>query len=132
MQSILSTYHRPRTAGHRRRVAATVRCGGSLDRGNRHLFLDDVAGMAGRGAVVIDLRAVRFFDSAGLRALVAAIHRVHDRGGRIWLRCQPGPVASRLTEAGVQHLAPIDLACRRLARPAGERLRQAAPATPSA
>ena len=53
------------------------------------------------GVLVVDLRAVRFIDSAGLGVLVAANKRARREGRRLVLVKGPGPVANVLAVTGL-------------------------------
>ena len=101
---------RRRIGEHRR--TATVSCATTLEGYNRGVFLDRVS-EAESPTLVLDLRRLRFFDGAGLQALVSAVRRVHGRGGRVWLRCAPGPVIERLMQTGIDSLVPIEMVCTR-------------------
>lgn len=116
-----------RRPARQHRAATTVRSAETLEGHNRRQFLDDISCVDGAGTVVVDLRPLRFFDAAGLRALVTAVRRVHDQGGRIWMRCAPGPVAARLAETGLGQLVAIEMVCTRTAggRAAGPARRRA-------
>lgn len=56
--------------------------------------------------LVIDLSAVEFLDSSGLRALLGARQDVVDRGGSMALRGQSERVQRILEITGVQELFP--------------------------
>lgn len=56
--------------------------------------------------LVIDLGAVEFLDSSGLRALLSARQDVVDRGGSMALRGQSERVQRILEVTGVQNLFP--------------------------
>lgn len=60
----------------------------------RHL---DDAATTGSGRVVVDLSEVEFLDSTGLRVLLTARQRLHERGQELRLRPGP-PVVQRLFE----------------------------------
>ncbi|MFN2628479.1 MAG: STAS domain-containing protein [Gaiellaceae bacterium] len=47
----------------------------------------------GDGDVAVDLRSLRFVDSAGLHILLNAQRRLIRRGRRLTVWCTPGPVA---------------------------------------
>src|SRR4051794_30442977 len=63
------------------------------------------AALTGDAALVVDLEAVEFMDSTGLRALLEARRRAEDAGGGLQLRLRDGgPVARLLDLAGVRDL----------------------------
>ncbi len=47
----------------------------------------------GTGGLTVDLRDLRFIDSAGLHVLLNAQRRLVRRGRRLSVRCRPGSVA---------------------------------------
>jgi anti-sigma B factor antagonist len=47
----------------------------------------------GTGGLTVDLRDLRFIDSAGLHVLLNAQRRLIRRGRRLSVRCRPGSVA---------------------------------------
>lgn len=51
------------------------------------------------GDVVIDLRATRFMDSAGLQVLLSAQRRLSRRQRRLAVICEPGPVRRVIEQA---------------------------------
>ena len=58
--------------------------------------------------LVVDLSAVEFCDSTGLRALLGAASEVHRHGGRFALVCRPeGNVARQLDIVGASELSAI-------------------------
>jgi anti-sigma B factor antagonist len=80
---------------------------GALDAFTAAEFRATVAGLPGRPArVVIDLTTVSFLDSAGLGALVGAIRRVRDTGGRVAVAAQRAP-ARVLRTAGLDRIVTI-------------------------
>lgn len=61
------------------------------------------------GPVVIDLGGVSFIDSSGLRSLLGASRRAHDRGSSVVLR-SVGPEVARLLEiTGTARLFDIEV-----------------------
>jgi anti-anti-sigma factor len=63
---------------------------------------------APKKAVVIDLSAVRFLASVGIRVLVASAKAVQERGGKLTLVVARGSSASMSLEAtGVDDLIPV-------------------------
>lgn len=66
--------------------------------------LRDACGRAPRNVVVECTSVTAVTDVAGLAPLVAAVHDVRSRDGRLWLADPAGPVAEALRRA---HLARI-------------------------
>jgi anti-anti-sigma factor len=62
---------------------------------------------AGARQLVVDLSAVGYINSAGLRALLAAGQRMHAIGGRLTLCAVPSYVKEVLDIAGFSMLFPI-------------------------
>ena len=80
---------------------------GTLDAYTAAEFRSMVAGLPMKPArVVIDLTTVSFLDSAGLGALVGAIRRVRDAGGRVAVAAQRAP-ARVLRTAGLDRIVTI-------------------------
>jgi anti-sigma B factor antagonist len=80
---------------------------GALDAYTAAEFRATVAGLPMKPArVVIDLTTVSFLDSAGLGALVGAIRRVRDGGGRVAVAAQRAP-ARVLRTAGLDRIVTI-------------------------
>ena len=80
---------------------------GALDAYTAAEFRATVASLPMRPArVVIDLTTVSFLDSAGLGALVGAIRRVRDAGGRVAVAAQQAP-ARVLRTAGLDRIVTI-------------------------
>lgn len=63
--------------------------------------VDHVLAAGGTGPVVLDLRAVDFIDSCGLRGLLSARERVQQAGRAFTVAVVPGAVTSLLDIAGV-------------------------------
>jgi anti-sigma B factor antagonist len=58
--------------------------------------------------VVVDLSAVRFLASVGIRVLIASAKAVHQRGGKLAVVVAPGSSVSMSLEAtGVNELIPV-------------------------
>jgi anti-sigma B factor antagonist len=79
---------------------AVVRASGELDLATaprlvRAISLDTDGR---RPRVLVDLAAVEFCDSAGLRALLGAAREVEARAGRLVVAVEPGGVVERLLE----------------------------------
>jgi anti-anti-sigma factor len=70
---------------------------GELDLVSAERLRDEVTAAAPGGSVVLDLAAVDFCDSSGLRALVDADLQTRAGGGRLRL-VAPGPAVLRLFE----------------------------------
>ena len=80
---------------------------GALDAYTAAEFRASVAGLPTSPArVVIDLTTVSFLDSAGLGALVGAIRRVRDAGGRVAVAAQRAP-SRVLRTAGLDRIVTI-------------------------
>jgi anti-sigma B factor antagonist len=81
-----------------------------LELDTRSEFWDQTDVAVTHPSAVIDLREVRFVDSAGLAALVSAVQTIRAHGGQAHLRCAPGIVLTRLDRAGIDRVAPIETA----------------------
>jgi len=57
--------------------------------------------------VIVNLEAVGFLDSSGLGALVGALKRVNERGGRLVLACPEGSPLKVLTITGLDKVFAI-------------------------
>jgi anti-sigma B factor antagonist len=72
-----------------------------------------------RGAFIIDLGAVSFLASIGIRSLVSAAKAVRGRGGRLVLLSTDPNVDQTLRTAGIDKLIPmfanVESACQALA-----------------
>ncbi len=62
---------------------------------------------AGARQVVLDLSAVGYLNSAGLRVIVNAAAEVHDLGGQVSLCAVPSYIKEVLDIAGVSALLPL-------------------------
>ena len=76
-----------------------LRLDGELDPHTAPLLEHEIASRADAGQVdiVLDLRALQFIDSSGLRVLIAAHRDLARRGGSLVLR-SPSDTAQRLLE----------------------------------
>lgn len=76
---------------------------GDIDIASEKPFLDTASGClrAGRTSMVVDLTAVTFMDSSGLRALLQFQQDAAEWNCGIVLSVAPGPVTLLLTMAGV-------------------------------
>lgn len=90
-------------AGSRAGARTVVELHGEIDVATaRRLALHLDAATAGdRPRVVVDLRGVRFIDSAGLRPICRAWCRARDRGGEVTLVCTDPRVLRTLRLAGL-------------------------------
>jgi anti-sigma B factor antagonist len=61
----------------------------------------------GKIRLVVNLSDVGFMDSSGLGALVGALKRVNERGGRLVLACPEGSPLKVLTITGLDKVFPI-------------------------
>jgi anti-sigma B factor antagonist len=93
---------------------AIVRAAGELDLATASQLVRAIA-TAANGLpprVLVDLAAVEFCDSAGLRALLGAAREVEARAGRLVVAVTPGGAVDRLLElAGLReflHVRPPD------------------------
>jgi anti-sigma B factor antagonist len=64
------------------------------------------------GDVVVDLRKLRFIDSAGLHILLNAQRRLTRRGRRFTVLCHPGPVARAMELARLSETLGVELSPR--------------------
>ena len=87
----------------RRAGGVELRVSGDLTHANANNLTDALAEAerSGPGLLVIDLRNVRFADSTGLGALVAAHNRSRQDGHRLIVVIAPGPVERLLTLTGL-------------------------------
>jgi anti-sigma B factor antagonist len=69
------------------------------------LPLQVVAGS--RRAVIMDLQAVSFMASMGLRSLVLCAKAIHAKGGKVTMFGPPPQVADVITTMGVDELIPL-------------------------
>ena len=86
-----------------------------IDRSSIHLFEAELAEAVrhhrGDASLVVDLGAVRFLDSSGIRALIDAERAVAQTGGRLNVVGATGIVRRVLEVAGVwEHFAAVSTA----------------------
>jgi anti-sigma B factor antagonist len=81
-------------------AVAVVRASGELDLATAPQLVRAISASAGgpRPRVLVDLAAVVFCDSAGLRALLGAAREVEARAGRLVVAAAPGGAVDRLLE----------------------------------
>jgi len=87
-----------------------VRATGELDLATASQLVRAIALAAGarRPRVLVDLAAVEFCDSAGLRALLGAAREVEARAGRLVVAVTPGGPVDRLLEiAGLREFLHV-------------------------
>ena len=73
--------------------AATIcRPVGELDAFSVQDFREHLGGLAGDPAVIIDLSAVPFMDSAGLGALIGGIRKIREAAGEVVVVCDRAAV----------------------------------------
>ena len=79
---------------------AVVRAAGELDLATASQLARAISTAAAnrRPRVIVDLAAVEFCDSAGLRALLGAAREVEARAGRLVVAVAPGGAVDRLLE----------------------------------
>jgi len=58
-------------------------------------------------SIILDLDAVGFIDSEGLRTLLVAAQRSRQDGDRLHIRCAAGPVRRMIEIAGLERLLPL-------------------------
>lgn len=106
-----------------RNGVTTIALSGEIDLATVSILNDQLAALEqdGCGAVMLDLREVRFIDSSGLNALVRAYMRAENNGHR-FLLVGASPLARRLCEmTGTEFLLDGDGTTQLLGRSAGER-----------
>jgi anti-sigma B factor antagonist len=90
---------------------AVVRAAGELDLATASQLvraIDVAAYGRGRPRILVDLAAVEFCDSAGLRALLGAAREVEARAGRLVVAVAPGGAVDRLLEiAGLREFLHV-------------------------
>ena len=79
---------------------AIVRASGELDLSTAPQLARAISASAAgsRPRVLVDLAAVEFCDSAGLRALLGAAREVEARAGRLVVAVEPGGTVDRVLE----------------------------------
>jgi anti-anti-sigma factor len=58
-------------------------------------------------AIIVDLSAVSFLSSYGIRVLLVGAKTVRGKGGKLAILCPPGNVAKVLDVAGASTLIPV-------------------------
>jgi len=69
--------------------------------------LDSVIGQGERVRLAVDLSAVEFFDSSGLRCLVMAHEKVRRRAGQFVLLQPPVQIFSKVRVSGLSDVLPV-------------------------
>ena len=128
---------------HDRRRYTLCRPVGELDAYTVGQFREALAELAAAAALLIDLSAVPFMDSAGLGALIGGIRRAREAGGDVAVACSRPTLTRLLHTTGFDRIVPVtetvDAAARlpdaRLDppddRPRTERSRRRPPSQPS-
>ena len=80
---------------------------GELDASTVAEFREHLAGEVGSDALVIDLCAVPFMDSAGLGALIGGIRRIRDAGGSVAVVCDRPSVLRLLHTTGFDRIVDV-------------------------
>lgn len=80
---------------------------GELDASTVAEFREHLAGFVGGDALVIDLCAVPFMDSAGLGALIGGIRRIRDAGGAVGVVCDRPSVLRLLHTTGFDRIVDV-------------------------
>jgi anti-anti-sigma factor len=89
---------------------AVVRAAGELDLATAPQLVRAIATAAGGPSprVLVDLAAVGFCDSAGLRALLGAAREVEARAGRLVVAVEPGGTLERVLDiAGLREFLHV-------------------------
>ena len=96
-------------ATSRRGLAAVVRVGGTFDLHGAERFDREIVGILQGPAreILVDLRAVEFLDSIGLRSLVAAQRRAFEAKVPLWIVRGGAPVARVLRMTGLDMVLPL-------------------------
>lgn len=78
---------------------AVIYLDGELDPHTAPLLQEELDRLVAKGStkIVLDMSALRFIDSSGLRVVISAHRRVRDAGGHLALR-SPSDTARRLLE----------------------------------
>lgn len=80
---------------------------GTLEAATAAEFREEAASVCGSAHVVFDLSEVTFIDSCGLGALIGAIRRVREHGGRVVLCSPRAPVTRLLRVVGMDRLVTV-------------------------
>jgi anti-sigma B factor antagonist len=91
----------------RRECYVIVHVRGELDCDVTGLFRQVVLGSDPSTALLIDLTAVPFIDSAGLGALVAGVRRVRAAGGDVGIVGAQVPLRRLLQITGIDRIVPL-------------------------
>jgi anti-sigma B factor antagonist len=81
---------------------------GELDASTVAEFREHLAGFVGTDALIIDLCAVPFMDSAGLGALIGGIRRIRDAGGSVGVVCDRPSVLRLLHTTGFDRIVDVN------------------------
>ena len=81
---------------------------GELDASTVAEFREHLAGFVGTDALIIDLSAVPFMDSAGLGALIGGIRRIRDAGGSVGVVCDRPSVLRLLHTTGFDRIVDVN------------------------
>jgi anti-sigma B factor antagonist len=80
---------------------------GEIDAFNASQFRSAVEPVTSSSRLVIDLSGVSFVDSAGLGALIGAVRRVHELGGKVAVAGPRPPLARLLRHTGFSRIVPV-------------------------
>jgi anti-sigma B factor antagonist len=80
---------------------------GDLDAFTVSGFRQEVAQLAARVQLVIDMSGVPFLDSSGLGALIGAIRRVRELGGDVAIACNRPSVEHLLRTTGFDRIVTL-------------------------
>ncbi len=89
--------------------ASRVTLVGEIDMADAEPLQELLAGVVGRlRHVELDMRAVRFIDSAGCQALLQVARRAADVGGRITVVTSHGPVRKVLSLLEIEEILGVE------------------------
>ena len=86
---------------------AIFRPHGTMEAQTASRFREEASNFLGAGSLVFDLSDVPFIDSSGLGALIGAIRRTRERGGRAVVCVPRQPVARLLEVVGLDRLVTV-------------------------